>query len=134
MSAATSTVVDFPVPWLAPGDTTLEADTIPATPVVGRRFARFSVPLWDVYDWATLDCPACLGLRGGEPGSPCCPECRGTGAGPVVPVLAAQGLGEGDARLLVYGPEMLVLCRAVLRTGGEAARARLRELLGEIAP
>jgi hypothetical protein len=86
------------------------AVTIPEKPVSGKRFIEKSQYSCGVYDWSVSGC-GCFGSVRGQFGEPCpdpnCPTCKGTGDGPVVPDLVAEGLTEADARLLAFGGEAM---------------------------
>lgn len=115
--------------------------TLPSPPIEGRRFAeaqRFG--RWDVYDWVEVECPACMGVGrilekdSGEPERKCL-DCRGTGIDHQEPDLVVAGVSEADARLLVFGGDLLAALEELLAVApafrlkpvgaaGSAARAQ----------
>lgn len=107
--------------WIERDDEPLPARTIPEKPQVGQRFMQ-AAPFgsWDVFDWEPASCYRCGGSGSAAPFVEC-QACKGSGceagAGPGgmthEPVALARDLVEKDARLLVFGGE-LVCALAVL--------------------
>ncbi len=92
--------------------------TIPEKVTPGVRYA-VAVPhgRWDVADWQSEPCD-CVGHVLGEHGEPypdpACPACKGTGDdGVLSPYTAYPDLEEADARLLVFGADLLAACKAM---------------------
>lgn len=98
---------------------------IPASVAAGQRFMRKAAFRWDVCDWCRESCEVCYG-SGSVPNPESRPPisflpyvpcrcCDGTGEGPLVPERMACDLNEQDARLLVFGTQLLAACQDALQ-------------------
>jgi hypothetical protein len=98
-------------------DEPTKSQTIPEKVTPEHRYAVKVGHTWDVFDWIDEGCE-CLGRTVGDDGYPqpdkSCRACNGTGKGGLVPDLVAAGVFEGDARLLVFGGDLLAACKAAL--------------------
>ena len=93
-------------------------ETIPASVTVGQRFAEKTGGAWNVFDWEPdwCDCMKTHGDQYGPTPEPACKSCNGTGNGPLVPERIASDVSDADARLLVFGNDLLAACEEMLRT------------------
>lgn len=105
-----------------------EFRTVPANPKVHQRFMVGTSPgFWDVYDWVPGICTRCGGSGQIDPDTvcPCDPP-----PGPV-PEMTVSGLLEHDARMLVFGSELVRLTSLQM---AESLIERIRALITEIGP
>jgi hypothetical protein len=104
--------------------------TIPATPTPGHRFMERQPYSWGVYDWQTEGC-ACVGTIRDKEGYPIPHPCKGTGDdGVLVPYLVAADLAESDARMLAFGPALVVAADFALSTMYDATEFEQRNVRG----
>lgn len=136
--------------YAEPDDDPPPGRTIPETPRPNQRYMQAADDglccLWSVYDWVPSVCP-CVGKVLDEHGAPLadpsCKACNGTGDGGPEPELVAVGLIESDARLLVFGGELVrtasltvdALGRvpyAVFEAMGDGATVQFRKALRDV--
>ena len=101
--------------------------SMPESPKPGERFALEHHPnSWTVYDWVPGECRSCLGvgniLEEGDPERKCL-DCRGTGSDHEEPEEIARWMNEADARLLVFGKDLLTACKESLEAVDECYKA-----------
>lgn len=90
--------------------------TIPENPTPGRRYMQAARRgSWDVYDWQEAACDHCC--RRDMADQQDCPRCKGTGTeGYMEPERIAADMFEEDARLLVFGGELLAAAGEAIRS------------------